>query len=374
MLTKIYIDNFRSLVNFEFEPGPVCLILGANGSGKSTFLSALLRIRDVLVDGLPIFVVFPKTSLTRWESRAVQTFETTIDGNGGRYIYRLEIEHHQHNGPRSAAIVLEALSFDGSPLFSFEKGEASLYRDDHSEGPKYPSDEGRSGLFNVPPRPDYTKLTWFKNWMASLCLAIVDSEMEDSSWQESPRPHIRLWNFASWYRYLRLEHPNEVRSLFEALRAGVIEGFEEMPLVKESDTNHRLWVDLKVDSERGGESIVRFADRELSDGQRVLIKLYALAYCAMKPGTTLFLDDPVTHVGLGEVQPWLTTLLDRADDIGAQVLLTSHHPELINYLARKHGVFFYRDGNGPTRVKPVQLDDSSGLPTSELIARGWVDG
>jgi hypothetical protein len=372
MLTKIYIDNFRSLVNFEFEPRPVCLILGANGSGKSTFRSALLRIRGVLVDGRPLDHAFPKTSLTRWESRTVQTFEITVDGNGGRYVYRLEIDRLR--GSKSPGIEIESLTFDGKPLFSFKNGEASLYHDNYSEQSKFPSDEGRSGLFNIPPRHDHTKLTWFKDWMASLCIAIADSKMEDSSRQESPRPDVRLVNFASWYRHLSLEDPNAVRSLIEALRAGVIEGFEEMPLVKESESNRKLCVDLKVGSERGGKSTVRFTDSELSDGQRVLIKLYALVYCAMKPGTTLFLDDPVTHVGLGEIQPWLTTLLDRADDIGAQVLLTSHHPELINYLARKHGVVFYRDGNGPTRVKPAQLDDGSGLPPSELIARGWVDG
>jgi predicted ATPase len=372
MLTKIYIDNFRSLVNFEFEPGPVCLILGANGSGKSTLLGVLWRIREVLVNGLPIDGAFPKTSLTRWENRTVQTFETTVDGNGGRYVYRLEIE--QHTGFRSAEIALEALYFDGNPLFLFKNGEVTLYHDDHSEGPKYPSDEGRSGLSNVPSRPDYTKLTWFKNWMASLCLAIVDSEMELSSREPSPSPDLRLVNFASWYRHLLEKDFPAVQSLIKALRAGVIEGFEAMPLVKESESSHKLWVELKVDSEPGTESTPRFADWELSDGQRVLIKLYALAYCAMKPGRTLFLDDPVTHVGLAEIQPWLTTLLDRADDIGAQVLLTSHHPELINYLAREHGVFFYREGNGPTRVKPAQLDDESGLPLSELIARGWVDG
>jgi energy-coupling factor transporter ATP-binding protein EcfA2 len=370
MLTKIYIDNFRSLVNFEFEPGPVCLILGANGSGKSTFHEALWRIREVLVGGYPVYGVFKETSQTRWESRTVQTFEVTVDGNGGRYVYRLKIELY---GAPMPEIALESLSFDGKPLFLFKRWEVILYRDDHSEGPKYPSDGGRSGLSNVPPREDHTKLTWFKDWMASLCLAIVDSEMEMSSRQESPRPDLHQWNFSSWYRHLLQEDPNAVRSLIEALRAGVIEGFDAMPLVKESETNRRLCVDLKVDSEGGGET-VRFADLELSDGQRVLIKLYALAYCAMKPGTTLFLDDPVTHVGLGEIQPWLTTLLDRADDIGAQVLLTSHHPELINYLAREHGVVFYREGNGPTRVKPAQLDDGSGLPPSELIARGWVDG
>jgi predicted ATPase len=104
-----------------------------------------------------------------------------------------------------------------------------------------------------------------------------------------------------------------------------------------------------------------------------LIKLYAIALCVMRPGSTLIIDDPDLHVALAEVQPWLLTLVDRSDDIDAQVILSSHHPELINYLAREHGVFFDREHNGPVRVKYANLDDRA-LPPAELVARGWVDG
>jgi AAA15 family ATPase/GTPase len=33
MLKRLYIDNFRSFVNFEYKPGSKQLLLGANGSG-----------------------------------------------------------------------------------------------------------------------------------------------------------------------------------------------------------------------------------------------------------------------------------------------------------------------------------------------------
>jgi len=46
MLTRIYVDNFRCLVNFEFKPGGKHLLFGRNGSGKSSFLDALLLTRQ----------------------------------------------------------------------------------------------------------------------------------------------------------------------------------------------------------------------------------------------------------------------------------------------------------------------------------------
>ena len=41
MLTRIYIDNFRCFVNFEYKPDKKQLLLGAIGSGKSSLLDAV---------------------------------------------------------------------------------------------------------------------------------------------------------------------------------------------------------------------------------------------------------------------------------------------------------------------------------------------
>ena len=47
MLTRIYIDNFRSFVNFEYKPERKQLLLGPNGSGKSSLLDAIRYVKSV---------------------------------------------------------------------------------------------------------------------------------------------------------------------------------------------------------------------------------------------------------------------------------------------------------------------------------------
>ena len=372
MLTKVYIDNFKSLVNFEFKPGPLQLILGDNGAGKSSFFDAMWRLREFLIKGVSASLVFRGSTLTRWDDRPKQVFELTVERDGRDYVYRVEIE--QFRDSRSAKVALETLHFEGKPLFSFIQGEVQRYRDDHSEGPKFSSEWYRSALSSVPPQDDSEKLTWFKQWMNSLCLAAVEPQMEIESIDEVSEPDLVLNRFASWYRHLISVDPTAVWELNDVLKTGVIEGFEALVLRKEGERAQRLSIELKAGSVGDGSGTIRYDDWELSDGQRVLIKLYALAFCAMKPDRTLILDDPVVHVSLREIQPWLLTLLDRADDIKAQVLLISHHPELINYLARENGVFFDREGNGPVRVRPAQFDEDEPLPPAELVARGWTDG
>ncbi|WP_228061118.1 MULTISPECIES: AAA family ATPase [unclassified Coleofasciculus] len=45
MLKRIYIDNFRCLVNFELDVNMINLFLGSNGTGKSTVFEVLQKIQ-----------------------------------------------------------------------------------------------------------------------------------------------------------------------------------------------------------------------------------------------------------------------------------------------------------------------------------------
>ena len=41
MLTRLYIDNFRCFEKFEWRPGRKQLIMGGNGTGKTSLMDAL---------------------------------------------------------------------------------------------------------------------------------------------------------------------------------------------------------------------------------------------------------------------------------------------------------------------------------------------
>ena len=41
MITRLFVNNFKTLVNFELPLDPMNLLLGANGSGKSTVFEAI---------------------------------------------------------------------------------------------------------------------------------------------------------------------------------------------------------------------------------------------------------------------------------------------------------------------------------------------
>ena len=89
-----------------------------------------------------------------------------------------------------------------------------------------------------------------------------------------------------------------------------------------------------------------------------------------KGGTVIF-DEPDNFLSLREIQPWLMAADDIAEENHGQVLIISHHPEIINQWAPSSGVQLVRDGAGPVRVERFHSDPASCLAAAELVARGW---
>ena len=51
MISRIYIDNYKCFTNFEYRPGALQLLLGANGTGKTGVFEVLKALRGFIVDG-----------------------------------------------------------------------------------------------------------------------------------------------------------------------------------------------------------------------------------------------------------------------------------------------------------------------------------
>lgn len=350
-LERIYIDNFRSLVNFELALGMRQVFLGGNGSGKSSVLDALWMLRELVIGERSAAQLWQVGSLTRWDKRRLQVFELGVNDGNESYLYRVEISHESEHRP--CEIVSEKLTLGGKPLFVFEDGEAQLCSDRGTMGPKLLMDARRSGLAAVFERHDNKKLTQFKRQLAKTWVVrMAPKAMSERSDSESTNPSLELDNYAAWYRHLVQERQNEMVELRDILR-GVMPGFDSMSSAAPGgDSMSRT---LKTRWTYSGTSFDLGFD-ELSDGQRALVALYTLLF-AFDEGVTLFIDEPENYVTLSEIQPWLNALSER-DNI--QALLVSHHPEVIDQLSKEHGLVFSRREEGPVRVQRHSQAGSGG--------------
>lgn len=367
MLKRVYIDNFGPFVNFELSLGQHQLILGLNGSGKSTLLEVLARIKKLVTGDAHPDTLFPEASRTRWQKLAQQVFELHLELDGG-YEFKLELD--SWGNPAKTRIKREVVLCDGRPVFEFVEGEVHLFNDHFEQQVKYPFDWFRSALATIQPRSENKKLIKFKSWIENLhCLQLSPHAMSERTEREDHEPAFDMSNFASWYRHLTQERADSGSRLQDHLRQ-IMPGFLSLDLRSVGANLRVLAARFTVLPESSPLNWFELAFGELSDGQRVLICLYALLDFLVDQRACVFLDEPENYLAMPEIQPWLMELRDRIDDRGGQVILISHHPEMINYLAPELGILFERAGPGPVRVRAYRSDGL--LKPAEQIARGWL--
>lgn len=371
MLKRLHVDNFRTFQNFDWSPGAIALLLGRNGTGKSAIFEVLHLLRALVFDEQPLSAVLRATTCTRWEQRQEQVFALDVEGPDGLYRYRLVVAHDRDRGGESR-VSEETLHCADTPLFSFSAGQVQLHRDDGQKGPTFAGNWRRSGLGTVVPGPSNRRLTWFKEWVGKLVVVRPNpANLGGRAEREDHELAPGCDNFASWYRTLWQERPQEVNQALAAL-GDVLDGFTGLS--------------LRVDEQRIGWLRATFADpaspnhrkrdvsldfAELSDGQRALIVLYVVLHTQIEAGRTVMLDEPDNYASLDEVEPFLMEALGRVQDAaGSQLFVISHHPEYLDKLAPDDGYVLTRERGGPSRIK--RFESGAALTPSEIVVRGGL--
>jgi energy-coupling factor transporter ATP-binding protein EcfA2 len=353
-------------VNFEFRPEARNLLIGANGSGKSTVFGVLIALQDLLVHGRPVAEAFPTVNLTAWEhDRSTQTIEMDLTGPQGAYRYQLLVEHDRARD--AARIRREELVCDGVPLFRCDNGHIDLF------GPQgvassFPVTLDGSFLAVLEPQPGDERLAWFKRFLDEVVILRPDVHLIRG---ETAREEARLLrdgsNFPSWYRNLVQEQAEVIAEMNQELRE-VIEGFRSLRVEGPAGRRRELVASFAADGTKGGYTVPLF---ELSDGQILLLILYSLAFSLRRGGRLVCLDEPDNYVALVEIQPWLARMRGLAEESDSQLLVISHHPEVIDDLSPDAVWEFSRPSAGPSRVERFAVDRTKGLSAAEWIrARG----
>lgn len=368
MISKIYADNFRGLINFELGLGEKNLLLGPNGSGKTTVFDLLRRIQKLVVGGAKVAEVFSAADLSLLGKATEQRFELGLRLGEETYLYTLVIEHDPDR--ERMRIKEERLEHDKHPLFVFKDGQAQLYRDTYKEGPKYPFDWTQSGLGVLNERPENRKLTRFRKEIGNWIIVQPCPPMyEEESRGEDEMLTWHMENFASWYRRCAQENMGAVGSLFTDLR-DMLPGFDSLSMAESGERARTLKAIFQ--GPKGDGKTARYNFGQLSDGQRGLIALYSLIMLTPADSRfSLFIDEPDNYLSLREIEPWLKRLVDACGETVEQAVLISHHPKIIDYLGQSNGRWFSREADGPTRVADEPKSPVDGLTLSETVARSW---
>jgi predicted ATPase len=367
MLKRLYIDNFRCFVNFEYKPERKQLLLGANGSGKSSLLDVIRKLKE-FVKGHEI--PFTQADRTRWHDRPFQLFEIDAQlGDGtSEFSYRIEISYSSKSG--APFVALERLSMQGSLLFELKDGEMRSFSDGEAQNTFARGEATESSLHFVAFTNPHVRL--FLDWLDSVqCIKIdaYESKMDEASDTAVKFPDYELEDLPDWYNYISATaEPGELVALRDSLRE-TFPGFQSLRFDVDTDGSKKF----RIFFEAPGGKPLPYSLHELSDGQRCLIALFMILHFLIRKGHTVFIDEPDNFISLREIQPWLLEAEDAVQESNGQLILISHHPEILNQWAKEYGLLFTRDENGHVRTKRFSEVNDTGLEPAETIARGWED-
>lgn len=372
MLRLLRADNFKCLDGFELRLDGHALLMGLNGSGKSTVVELLDRLRGFWVAGDKATSCFPGSTRTRWGSQWPQAFELHLETDGHPLLLRVELGPADKGEP----VRIAEEDIDGGDLTVRRRGNAPIELG--------PGDVTQQQLL-VPDELSVFPLVFGGFTQLPGAIRAIDEaggftpfRIEPARMEtmvQAPNAVLRFdgHNFSSWLLARQRYSPHTYQQIAQRA-ADVLKGFVGFEFLPEGE-QFRLITRWRSTARSGGglNGATRSYDLgELSDGQRLILVLSALVEIAGQRELALILDEPDNYVALQEIQPLLLSLMDLPR---VQLIVVSHHPEVIDLMAKDYGYVLAReDDQGPVRVKRWQAPPGTMLPASELVARGDIDG
>lgn len=354
VLRRIYVDNFRCLVNFEFRPEAVNLLLGRNGSGKSTLFDAMKALERVLF-GHSLQSTLGPDSLPWWDTRRLQRFELELTDGDSDYSYALGVRHAPRETP---TLVEERLVVDKVEQISLVNGLLTL----PGIAKPIPFEGKQSALATG--LASTASTTRFLGLIRRLLVFRLNPwSFELDARDESPMLEVDGRNFVAFLKSWSQADPEAfVEWKRRALRA--LPHLDDLQL-RELVPGSRMLVGTKhVD---GKEKLLGLPS--FSEGERTRLALQAIAGLGGSP-MAIGLDEPDNFLAPSEVQPILRAFtVDAPREPPPQMMIVTHHPESIDYLASYATWLFERTNEGLTRVRRLEFDRAEGeRPTDALLS------
>ena len=368
MIHSLFIDNYKTLVNFKLELSSISVLVGTNGSGKTSVFEVLQKLCSFISERRSVDEVFPAATLTRWQRVNVQTYEIVMKEDSGLFTYHLEIEHGDRDKRRVSS---EYVKLNDKYLFRSENGSARLYNDRFDEGPELLWDWTHSGVSVVYERNDNKLLTEFKKAMARVIVCKMnDTNDMGRAVEEAYVPDHGFTNVAAVYMFISQRYPDSVEKLRRSLKE-VNHNFVNV-YIENAGKEKEMVFEYK-----NSDVVYSLKFDELSDGEKSIFRIYVLINCFMEKGYSVFIDEPDAHLSIKEIQPWCMEVEDTDDGHSRQCVIISHNPEVIDYFVQTDGIWFSRLGYGATRVietPVVEYEKGKMMTYSDLIKEGGYDG
>jgi predicted ATPase len=373
MINRLYVHNFRCLENFELPIAgkPSALLIGKNGSGKSTVLSALEVLRSVArgvdADGrmLRASDLIGPADFARGRFDVPIRFE--LEAVIGGEVYAFNVAFELPAGSREPQIRDEELTVGGRLCYSrntFQLGAA--LGETGADAQTLDAQVFALPLFQ---QRAADPAIVFRSWLRRmLLLAPIPGLMHGRS--EPPMrwsPRKDCSDLAAWLSAILVINP-PLFTRMESYLKDVMSDFLGFSFDRGEDGQRSLTVQFEKDRARLDIDFQR-----LSDGEKCFFVAAGIAPADATFGPAVcFWDEPDNYLAPDEVGHFVMELR-RQFQSGGQLLVTSHNVEAIRKFSDDDTLVLYRRSHlEPTLVRPLEEIGYSG-DLGRTLVRGDLE-
>lgn len=349
MIERLYVDNFRCLVNFTLDLAdrPSALLIGKNGAGKSTVLESLQLFQRICRGAGRVGGLISASDFTQNRTDRPMRFEVDAKLENKRFKYGVAFEWP--TGFREARILDETLEVDGVAVFTRDQSKVQLVG-----GPAFGIDWHIFALPVINEPPGERAIRVMKRFFAEMILiAPIPANMTGFSQEESTELEPDAANYASCLRALLAQKP-AAYTVFDSYIKAVVTDFSSIENVARGESGTQLVVKFEQETAPRGLSVEYKA---LSDGEKCFfLSAYIIASNTVGSPVFCMWDEPDNHLSLSEVGQFITGLRKMTNRSG-QFIATTHHPETVRKFSDETTLVLARKSH----LEPVVVSSLAGF-------------
>jgi len=327
-ISRLEINDFKAYAAADIPLSPLTLILGPNGTGKTSVLQALELVSG-LVDSTIKEVLARRdwdyTDLSHLKSRTKQFgFALQFDGDDVDDLeWSIKLGHK-----RGPGIASEVVNADGVRLL--RRAWRDMTRIDQQTGQSESITQmlTQSWLSAVSADDDerFPGLLKIATWAREVAgyIELQPAELRTSSRRTDEGIGRDGGKLAGFLGFLKAKHPGR----FEAVIEQVEKAYPRLVSV-ELKTARAGWIRLEV-IEKWGNKQLAFNAHQVSDGLLRLLAISAMAQAPHPP--SLVMIDEIENGLHPHLLNALVDMLQQVADSGTQVVATTHSPIALNYV------------------------------------------
>ena len=338
MLKRLRLIDFKAFSDATVELQPFTMIVGPNGSGKTSVLQAI-----ELATGLVTGSISDMLETRSWEygelshqRSAGKQFGFELQLVDGDVVYEWNL---RLGARRSPGVALESVTADGEELMRRKSRTMSRVETATSEVESVVQTLTQSWLSAVTAEDQtrYPELLCVANWARSVerYVALQPERLRDQSRRTSHGIGRYGENLAGFLGYLKTKQPAALEAVLERVKRvypRLIDVHIKSPRAG--------WCRIEV-TEKWGDKVLNFNARQVSDGLLRLLAVASIQATATPPSLVMF--DEIENGLHPHLLGSLVTLLRDVAAAGIQVITTTHSPIALNHAAPDEVVVVTRD-------------------------------